>query len=241
MSSLCFNPRPRAGGVGNIRANWGVSINNPIHPHGCGEHHSRAWGVCPGWRFIPTGVGNIADSWAKGVFIAVHPHGHGEHKTSRTYYTHCHGHRGSAGVCPVSIHVPARVAWGTRFIALQIGSRDSSPLNWQQPFLPDCLFIKRENIEPIIVYIIKEVLMSASTMSHPNIKHAIVSDPEGVNITLPLTAMSVLTATSYTVSSFPARQLWGSIPSAFLFTAYLLAGLLNLVRPHIKNDIPIPK
>lgn len=56
-----------------------------------------------------------------------------------------------------------------------------------------------------------------------NVKHAMVSDPEEADITLPLAAMTVLTSTSITVSSFPTRQLRGSIPSTFRLMAYLLA------------------
>ena len=52
-----------------------------------------------------------------------------------------------------------------------------------------------------------------------------VSDPEEAGIPLPLAAMPVLTSTSITVSSFPSRQLRGSIPSTFRLTAYLLAVL----------------
>ena|GEM_PF-3772622 len=62
-----------------------------------------------------------------------------------------------------------------------------------------------------------------------NIKHAMVSDPEEAGISLPFAEMSVLTSTSLTVSSFPARQLRGSIPSTFRLTAYLLA-VLRLKR-----------
>jgi hypothetical protein len=50
-----------------------------------------------------------------------------------------------------------------------------------------------------------------------------VSDPEEAGTILPLTVMPVLTSTSNTVSSFPTRQLRGSIPSTFRLTAYLLA------------------
>jgi hypothetical protein len=52
-----------------------------------------------------------------------------------------------------------------------------------------------------------------------------VSDPEEAVITLPLTVMPVLTSTIPKVSSFPTRQFRGSFPSAFRFTAYLLAVL----------------
>jgi hypothetical protein len=58
-----------------------------------------------------------------------------------------------------------------------------------------------------------------------NVKHAMVSDPEEAGITLPLAAMPVLTSTSITASSFPTRQLRGSIPSTLRLTAYLLAVL----------------
>ena len=52
-----------------------------------------------------------------------------------------------------------------------------------------------------------------------------VSDPEEADIPLPLAAMPVLTSTTITVSSFPTRQLRGSIPSPLRITAYLLAVL----------------
>ena len=56
-----------------------------------------------------------------------------------------------------------------------------------------------------------------------HVKHAMVSDPGEAAITLPLAVMPVLTSISLTMSSFPSRQFRGSIPSAFRFTAYLLA------------------
>ena len=58
-----------------------------------------------------------------------------------------------------------------------------------------------------------------------NVKHAMVSDPGEAVITLPITVIPVLTSTIPKVSSFPTRQLRGSFPSAFRFTAYLLAVL----------------
>jgi len=57
------------------------------------------------------------------------------------------------------------------------------------------------------------------------VRHAMVTDPEEANITLPLTIMSVLTSTSQIVLSFPARHLRGSIPSTLRLTACLLAVL----------------
>jgi|GEM_PF-871875 len=42
-------------------------------------------------------------------------------------------------------------------------------------------------------------------------------------ITLPITVLPVLTSTILKVSSFPSRQLRGSIPLTFRLTAYLLA------------------
>jgi len=71
-----------------------------------------------------------------------------------------------------------------------------------------------------------------------------VSDPEEAGITLPFAAMPVLTSTTYTVSSFPSRQLRGSIPSTLRLTAYLLAvlrwGQISNLSPHIasKNLLP---
>src|SRR3990172_7072346 len=64
-----------------------------------------------------------------------------------------------------------------------------------------------------------------------NVKHAMVSDPEEAGITLPFAAMPVLTSTPNTVSSFPTRQLRGSIPSTLRLTAYLLAVL------RLKSDV----
>jgi len=58
-----------------------------------------------------------------------------------------------------------------------------------------------------------------------------VSDPGEAGFTLPLAVMPVLTSTSITVSSFPSRQLRGSIPSTFRLTAYLLAVL------RLKSDV----
>jgi hypothetical protein len=58
-----------------------------------------------------------------------------------------------------------------------------------------------------------------------NVKHAMVSDPEEADIILPLAVMPVLTSTVKRVSSFPLRQLRGSIPSTFRLTACLLAVL----------------
>ena len=64
-----------------------------------------------------------------------------------------------------------------------------------------------------------------------NVRHAMVSDPGEAGFTLPLAVMPVLTSTSITVSSFPSRQLRGSIPSTFRLTAYLLAVL------RLKSDV----
>jgi len=58
-----------------------------------------------------------------------------------------------------------------------------------------------------------------------NVKHAMVSDPGEAVITLPITVIPVLTSTIPKLSYFPTRQLRGSFPSAFRFTAYLLAVL----------------
>jgi hypothetical protein len=58
-----------------------------------------------------------------------------------------------------------------------------------------------------------------------NVKHAMVSDPEEAGIALPFAAIPVLTSTILKVSSFPTRQLRGSIPSTLRLTAYLLAVL----------------
>jgi hypothetical protein len=57
-----------------------------------------------------------------------------------------------------------------------------------------------------------------------------VSDPEEASIPLPFAGMPVLTSTVSRVSSFLTRRLRGSIPSAFRFTAYLLA-ILRLKLP----------
>src|SRR3990172_7711920 len=64
-----------------------------------------------------------------------------------------------------------------------------------------------------------------------NVKHAMVSDPEEAGFTLPFAVMPMLTSTSITVSSFPPRQLRGSIPSTLRLTAYLLAVL------RLKSDV----
>src|SRR3990172_5650849 len=69
-----------------------------------------------------------------------------------------------------------------------------------------------------------------------NVKHAMVSDPEEAGITLPLAAIPVLTSTSLTVSSFPTRQLRGSIPSSFRLTACLLAVLR--LKPDVTTRPP---
>ena len=70
----------------------------------------------------------------------------------------------------------------------------------------------------------------------PEGHHAMVSDPGEVSIALPLTAMPMLTSTILTVSSFPTRQLRGSIPSTFRLTAYLLAVLR--LRPDVTTRHP---
>ena len=62
-----------------------------------------------------------------------------------------------------------------------------------------------------------------------NVRHAMVSDPEEANTSLPLTVMFVLTSASTTASSFPTSHLRGSFPSALRLTAYLLA-ILRLRR-----------
>jgi len=69
-----------------------------------------------------------------------------------------------------------------------------------------------------------------------NVRHAMVSDPEEAGITLPISVISVLTSTSCTVSSFPTRQLRGSIPSSFRLTAYLLAVLR--LKPDVTTRPP---
>ena len=58
-----------------------------------------------------------------------------------------------------------------------------------------------------------------------NVGHAMVSDPEEADITLPIAIISVLTSAPPTASSFPSRHLRGSFPSTLRLTACLLAVL----------------
>ena len=74
------------------------------------------------------------------------------------------------------------------------------------------------------------------------VRHAMVSDPEEADITLPLTEISVLTSASQTAWPFPPRHLRGSIPSAFRFTACLLAVLrlkLNVATQPPRTCYPV--
>ena len=75
-----------------------------------------------------------------------------------------------------------------------------------------------------------------------NVRHAMVSDPGEVRISLPIAAMHMLTSTVYRVSSFPTRRLRGSIPSTLRLTAYLLAVLrlkLNVTTQPPRTCYPV--
>ena len=86
-------------GVGNTHQPAAVKVPAPVHPHGCGEYHSRSsqkctsqgssprvWGILISiiifqfrMRFIPTGVGNTRLPRLQARRRKVHPHGCGEY------------------------------------------------------------------------------------------------------------------------------------------------------------------
>jgi hypothetical protein len=75
-----------------------------------------------------------------------------------------------------------------------------------------------------------------------SVKHAMVLRPRGSGHSLPLAEMPVLTSTPNTVSSFPTRQLRGSIPSTLRLTACLLAVLrlkLTVVSQPPRTRYPV--
>ena len=90
-------------GVGNTRSGSQARRQDPVHPHGRGEHidmpvprpsaygsSPRAWGTlrveCSASqqpRFIPTGVGNTGSPSPRNPKTPVHPHGRGEHAVGK--------------------------------------------------------------------------------------------------------------------------------------------------------------
>ena len=86
-------------GTGNTLNKCLVSIRQPVHPRGHGEHTEllkeveQADGSSP-WargtldlvnrygsrkRFIPVGTGNTCPAYSQTKIMPVHPRGHGEH------------------------------------------------------------------------------------------------------------------------------------------------------------------
>ncbi len=126
-------------GVGNTGQAHSRPMEQPVHPHGRGEHGKypyavhritgsspRAWGTRPAHstaalrsRFIPTGVGNTGAARNRCRCSPVHPHGRGEHTSHFTPASSRYGSSPRAW----GTHRPARrpdLPW--RFIPTGVGN-----------------------------------------------------------------------------------------------------------------------
>ena len=145
-------------GVGNTRSGSQARRQDPVHPHGRGEHidmpvprpsaygsSPRAWGTlrveCSASqqpRFIPTGVGNTGSPSPRNPKTPVHPHGRGEHAVGKAEAAAAHrfiptgvGNTRAGCACPrpPAVHPHGRGEHAGR--AAGCGARcGSSPRAW---------------------------------------------------------------------------------------------------------------
>ena len=88
----------------------------------------------------------------------------------------------------------------------------------------------------------KEGAGSPGLPHNHNVRHAMVSDPEEANISLPIALMFVLTSAPTKASSFPTSHLRGSFSSTLRLTACLLAVLrlkLNVTTQPPRTCYPV--
>ena len=126
-------------GTGNTRAIESVSISNPVHPRGHGEHAptsgealtingSSPWArgtlfhitsALSSLRFIPVGRGNTNGQDGTVIGTAVHPRGHGEHLVIQPQQIRIHGSSPWARGTPTT---PYKNKIPTRFIPVGTGN-----------------------------------------------------------------------------------------------------------------------